>query len=65
MTTDAAIDRVKSELNRAFEKTRADLDRIEILAAGLAAFSSPTPSYEPRFQHLRRLTLKAHELTSD
>jgi hypothetical protein len=65
MTTDAAIDRVKSELNRAFEKTRADLDRIEILAAGLAAFSSPIPGYEPRFQHLRPLTLKAHELTSD
>ena len=65
MATDAAIDRVKSELNRVFEKTRADLDRIEILAAGLAAFSAPIPDYEPRFQHLRRLTLNAHELTSD
>jgi hypothetical protein len=65
MATDAAIDRVKSELSRAFEKTRADLDRIEIFAAGLAAFSSPIPNYEPRFQHLRRLTLSVHELTSD
>lgn len=65
MATDAAIDRVKSELRRAFEKTRAELDRIEILAAGLAAFSAPIPNYEPRFQHLRRLTLNVHELTSD
>jgi hypothetical protein len=65
MATDAAIDRVKRELNRAFDKTRADLDRIEILAAGLAAFNAPIPSYEPRFQHLRRLTLTAHELSSD
>ena len=40
MSTDAAIDRVKCELSRAFERTRADLERVEILAAGLAAFSS-------------------------
>jgi hypothetical protein len=65
MATDAAMDRVKSELNRAFEKTRADLDRIEILVGALAAFSAPIPSYEPRFQHLRRSTVKAKELTSD
>jgi N-acetylglucosamine kinase-like BadF-type ATPase len=65
MATDAAIDRVKSEISRAFEKTRADLDRIEILAAGLAAFSAPIPNYEPHFQHLRQLTLSAHELPSD
>jgi hypothetical protein len=65
MATDAAIDRVINELHRAFEKTRADLDRIEILAAALAAFSAPIPTYEPRFQHLQRLTVKAKELTSD
>ncbi len=65
MTTEAAIDRVKTELNRAFDKTRGDLDRIEILAAGLAAFNKPIPNYEPRFQHLRRATIKAEELTSD
>jgi hypothetical protein len=45
MSTDAAVDRVRSELNRAFEKTRADLERIEILAAGLAAFSKPVPAF--------------------
>ena len=65
MATDAAIDQVRRELDRAFDKTRADLDRIEILAAGLAAFSAPVPGYEPRFQHLRRLSVKAQELTSD
>ena len=65
MATDAAIDRVRRELDRAFDKTRADLDRIEILAAGLAAFSAPIPGYEPQFQHLRRVTVKAQELTSD
>jgi hypothetical protein len=65
MASDAAIDRVKNELNSAFEKTRADLDRVEILAAALAAFSAPIPSYEPRFQHLRRSVVKAKELTSD
>jgi hypothetical protein len=64
MTTEAAINRVKSELSLAFDKTRADLDRIEILAAGLAAFNKPIPDYEPRFQHLRRATIKVHELTS-
>ena len=64
MSTDAAIDRVKSELDRAFDRTHADLERIEILAAGLAAFSTPIPPYEPRFHHLRRPSLLAHELPS-
>jgi hypothetical protein len=65
MATDAAGDRVKNELRRAFERTRAELDRIELLAAGLAAFNAPIPDYEPRFHHLRRATLKARELGSD
>src|SRR5262245_64016589 len=59
MASDAAIDRVKSELNRAFEKTRADLERIEILAAGLAVFKTTIPRYEPRLQHLRFWNVKA------
>ncbi|MGB9655176.1 MAG: hypothetical protein WCB75_08100 [Pseudolabrys sp.] len=41
MSTDAAVDQVKNDLKRAFEMTRADLERVEILAAGLAAFSAP------------------------
>jgi hypothetical protein len=65
METDAAIAKVRNELNRAFEKTRAELDRIEILAAGLAAFNAPIPEYEPTFHHLRRSSLDAHKLPSD
>ncbi|HEY6023501.1 MAG TPA: hypothetical protein VIV34_04905 [Pseudolabrys sp.] len=65
METDAAVARVRTELDRAFEKTRAELDRIEILAAGLAAFNMPIPEYEPTFHHLRRSNLTQHELPSD
>lgn len=62
MGTDAAIERVKRELIRAFDQTRAELDRIEILAAGLAAFNAPVPDYEPKFRHLHQLNLDAHEM---
>jgi hypothetical protein len=64
MGTDATTDRIKKELLRAFDNTRAELDRIEILAAGLAAFNSPIPSYEPMFRHLPQLNLNAHELAA-
>jgi len=65
METDAAIDRIKKELLRAFDNTRVELDRIEILAAGLAAFNAPIPNYEPTFRHLAQLNLNAHELATD
>ena len=65
METDVAIDRVRKELLRAFDNTRIELDRIEILAAGLAAFNAPVPSYEPTFRHLPQLNLNAHELATD
>ena len=65
MGTNATTDRIKKELLRAFDNTRAELDRIEILAAGLAAFNSPIPSYEPMFRHLPQLNLNAHELAAD
>jgi hypothetical protein len=62
---EAAATRVKNELLRAFDRTRVELDRIEILAAGLAAFSAPIPDYEPTFHHIRRVDLSKHELPSD
>jgi N-acetylglucosamine kinase-like BadF-type ATPase len=65
MGTDTAIERVKKELMRAFDNTRAELDRIEILAAGLAAFNTPVPNYEPSFRHLHHLNQSVHEFTSD
>jgi len=65
MESDAAIARIKEELDRAFDRTRTELDRVEILAAGLAAFNAPVHSYEPTFHHLQRRGLTAHELPSD
>ena len=65
MGTEAAIEQVQKELLRAFDNTRAELDRIEILAAGLAAFNAPIPGYEPTFRHLPQLNLNAHELAAD
>ena len=41
---------------------RGDLDRIELLAVALSAFSRPIPDYEPRFRHLNRAALNAQEL---
>ena len=65
MGTDTAVTKVKNELNRAFDRTRAELDRVEILAAGLAAFNVPVPGYEPMFHHLRPSSLTMHELPAD
>ena len=65
MGTDVAIERVRNELMRAFDNTRAELERIEILVAGLAAFGTPVPNYEPTFRHLHHLNLDAHELAPD
>jgi hypothetical protein len=62
MDTDAAIDRLKRELDRQLDNMCADLDRIEILVAALNSFSRPVPDYEPGFHHLRHFTLTAHEL---
>jgi len=62
MGTDTAVAKVKDELDRAFDRTRAELDRVEILAAGLAAFNAPVPGYEPTFHHLRSLRPTKHEL---
>jgi hypothetical protein len=63
MRTETAIDRVKCDLYRVLDAMRADFDRIEILMAGLSAFSRPIPDYEPNFQHTRHLTLNVHELS--
>ncbi len=62
MGTETATDRLKRELDSALDALRADLDRIDILSAALSAFSKPVPDYEPTFQHMRHLTLNAHEL---
>ena len=62
MATEVATNRIKRELHRLFDNKGTVLDRIEILAVALDAFSQPIPDYEPRFRHLHRLPLSAHEL---
>lgn len=61
-TQTAAADQVTRELHRVLDNMRVELDRIEILAAGLAAFSTPVPDYEPTFHHTGRLLGHAQEL---
>lgn len=59
-----ATDRLKCELSRAVDTLRADLERVELLAAAISAFYRPVPEYEPRFRHTHRVSLSAHELGS-
>ncbi len=44
-----ASERLRHELHHALHNLHADIDRVEILAAALDAFSRPVPNYEPRF----------------
>ena len=62
MTNEATTGRIKRELHDVLDSMRDDLDRIELLAAALSAFSRPIPDYEPRFRHLNRAALNAQEL---
>jgi hypothetical protein len=62
MGTETAMDRVKRELDGALDIMRAGLDRVELLAAALGVFSQPVLDYEPRFHHLNRVPLSAHEI---
>ena len=62
MTNEAATDRMKGDLHRVLDHMRTDLERVEILAVALGIFSRPVPDYEPRFHHLHRAALDAHEL---
>jgi len=64
MGMESATDRMQCELDRAFAALRADLDRIELLSAALAAFNRPVPEYEPSFRHVRFAGLAAHEIGS-
>ncbi|HZL39468.1 MAG TPA: hypothetical protein VFC45_04225 [Pseudolabrys sp.] len=62
MTNEAATDQIKRKLDDALDTMRSDLDRVELLAVGLNAFSRPIPDYEPRFLHLNHATLGTQEL---
>lgn len=62
MNSEMAMERVRRDLHRVIDRTRTDLDRIEILTAALSAFSKPVPDYEPAFRHMRSLTLSEQEI---
>ncbi|MGH6666003.1 MAG: hypothetical protein ACREB2_14060 [Pseudolabrys sp.] len=62
MTSEAASEQIKRELDEALGTMRSELDRVELLAAALSVFSHPIPDYEPRFHHLNRVALSAQEL---
>jgi hypothetical protein len=61
MTNMAATERIKRDLDDALDNMRGDVDRVELLAAALSAFSRPVPDYEPRFHHLHRAELSVKE----
>ena len=44
-------DRLKDDMQRVLHNLHAELDRVELLAAALGAFSAPVPDYEPTFHH--------------
>lgn len=54
-----ASDKLRHDMQRVLGDLRTDLDRVELLAAALEAFSAPVPDYEPVFRHV---TPAAHEL---
>jgi hypothetical protein len=62
MNSDMAMERVRRDLRRVLDRTRTDLDRIEILTAALSAFSRPVLDYEPSFRHMHALALNRHEV---
>ena len=63
MAEQNATEMLIDELRSTLDKMSRDFDRVELLAAGLAAMSRPIPDYEPEFQHLRRAALHDHEFT--
>lgn len=57
-----AMERLKQDLGGALRNVRAELERVEILAAALYGFSAPIPDYEPTFRHIAPAQLNCHEL---
>jgi hypothetical protein len=56
-----AAERLRNEMHAALGNVRAELNRIEILAAALDAFDAPVPDYEPAFHHLNARELDRFE----
>ncbi|MBS0247294.1 MAG: hypothetical protein JSR61_11790 [Proteobacteria bacterium] len=58
----APVETLKHEMHRALDRIARELDKLDILAAAMAAFSRPVPDYEHGFQHLRKQTANVTEL---
>lgn len=50
---------LRNEMHRSLEAVGRELEKLEILAAAMAAFCRPVPDYEHSFQHQRHLTASA------
>ena len=50
---------LRCEMHRAVERIGRELEKLEILAAAMAAFSRPVPEYDTQFRHQRHLTASA------
>jgi hypothetical protein len=59
-----ASDKLRNDMRRVLSDLHAELDRVELLAVALDAFSAPVPDYEPVFHHLAppARALGKHEL---
>lgn len=57
-----ASDKLRADLQSALRNVRAELERIQILAAVLESFGAPVPDYEPAFHHLKRCELGRFEV---
>lgn len=55
----APTEGLRHEMHRAVERIGLELEKMEILAAAMAAFSRPVPEYDHNFQHQRHLTASA------
>ncbi len=55
-------DKLRQDMHRALGNIQQELQRVEILAAALDAFSAPVPEYEPAFHHLNLRELDRFEL---
>jgi len=52
MEGETAIDVIQRKLRRALKDSHVSIERAEMAAAMLGAFSAPIPQYEPQFRHL-------------
>ena len=55
----APAESLTDEMHLALGRVGRELEKLEILAAAMAAFSRTVPEYEHSFQHQRHLTASA------